>query len=419
MEDPRQARRREARRGAQRQRRILAGLLAVMLAAVGLAAFLNGGSDGSGSATAQTGSGTGQEPDATAPPAAPVSGATPVRIAAVGDTVMGSLPYGLPADGGASFFSQVDELLQGDIVLGNLEGTLATGGSSKCGAGSSNCFAFRTPPSYAKWLKQAGFTVMNLANNHAYDFGAVGQRQTLAALRRVGIRNTGRPGTQAVQTVGGQKVAILGFASYTWSDSLTDIARAKRRVQPAARGAQIVIVTFHGGAEGSDKTHVPQGTETFLGENRGDLRRFTHAVIDAGADVVIGHGPHVMRGMEFYKGRLIAYSLGNFAGYEVFSLGGVLSVSAVLHVTLNPDGTFRTGRIRPTQLVGAGTPAQGGDAIGQVRRSPRTTSARARRASTRAASSAPGPEARGRLRPCGTQRRGAAVAAGTTRWCSS
>ena len=160
---------------------------------------------------------------------------------------------------------------------------------------------------------------------------------------------------------------MLGFASYTWSDSLTDIARAKRRVQQAARGAQIVIVTFHGGAEGSDKTHVPQGTESFLGENRGDLRRFTHAVIDAGADLVVGSGPHVMRGMEMYKGRLIAYSMGNFAGYSVFSLGGVLSTSGVLQVTLNPDGSFRNGRLRPTQLIGEGTPAPGGDGIDLVR----------------------------------------------------
>jgi hypothetical protein len=166
---------------------------------------------------------------------------------------------------------------------------------------------------------------------------------------------------------GGQKIAILGFASYAWSDSLTDIARAKRRVQQAARTAPIVIVTFHGGAEGSDKTRVPRGTETFLGENRGDLRRFTHAVIDAGADLVVGSGPHVMRGMELYRGRLIAYSMGNFAGYAVFSLGGVLSTSGVLQVTLNPDGTFRSGRLRPTRLVGEGTPAPGGDGIALVR----------------------------------------------------
>ena len=248
-------------------------------------------------------------------------------------------------------------------MLGNLEGTLATGGASKCGSGSPNCFAFRTPPSYARHIKDAGFTVMNLANNHAYDFGASAQRETVAALTRVGVRNTGRPGTMAVQKVGGQRVAVLGFASYDWANPLLDIPAARKRVQEAARKAEIVIVTFHGGAEGSDKTHVPQGSEFFLGENRGDLRRFSKAVIDAGADLVIGHGPHVLRGMEVYKGRLIAYSLGNFGGYEVFGLNATTATSMVLRVTLTPDGRLQRARIRPTQLVGNGTPAPGGSAI--------------------------------------------------------
>jgi hypothetical protein len=172
----------------------------------------------------------------------------------------------------------------------------------------------------------------------------------------------------ARQKVKGQTVAILGFAPYSWADPLLNIAAAKRRVKAAARKAQIVVVTFHGGAEGSDKTHVPRGSESAYGENRGNLRAFSHAVIDAGADVVIGHGPHVVRGMEIYRKRLIAYSLGNFAGYKVFALGGLSSTSMVLQTTLNPDGTFASGRIRPTLLVGAGVPARGGSAISVVRR---------------------------------------------------
>ncbi len=285
----------------------------------------------------------------------------------MGDTNMGSLPYGLPSDGGASLFSQVKPLLTGDIVMGNLEGTLSSGGASKCGSNSTACYAFHTPPSYARWLKDAGFTVMNLANNHALDYGPSAQTETVAALTRVGIRNTGRPGTMATQKVNGQTVAILGFAPYSWADPLLNIAAAKKRVQAAAAKAQIVVVTFHGGAEGSDKTHVPRGSESAFGENRGNLRAFTHAMVDAGADVVIGHGPHVVRGMEFYKKRLIAYSIGNFMGYKVFSLGGPLSTSMVLQTTVNPDGTFAAGRIRPTELVGSGTPAPGGGAIDVVR----------------------------------------------------
>lgn len=279
-----------------------------------------------------------------------------VTIAATGDIVMGSAPN-LPADGGRSFFSDVEADLAGDVVLGNLEGTLSTGGASKCGRGSTNCFAFQTPPSYAQRLVDAGFTVMNLANNHAYDFGESGLRQTISALDRVRLLHTGRPGQVTVQQVGQLRVALVGFASYPWAASLTDVPAARRLVRRAAGAADVVIVTMHAGAEGAARQHVRRGTERFLGENRGDVVRFSHAVVDAGADLVVGHGPHVLRGMEWYRGRLIAYSLGNFGGYKVFALGGPLSTSAILRVILRGDGTFETGRIVPTMLAGKGVPA--------------------------------------------------------------
>lgn len=296
-----------------------------------------------------------------------VDPAATVRLAAVGDIVMGSPPYGLPSDGGASFFSTVDDLLTGDVVMGNLEGTLSTGGGSKCGSGSPNCFAFQTPPSYARWLKRAGFTTMNFANNHTDDFGDGGIRQTLDALRAAGLKWTGRPGQVTLQRVRGVRVATVGFTTYRWAPRMTNLAAAKALVEKAGARADIVIVVMHAGAEGSDRTHVRPGTETFLGENRGDSVAFTHAVVDAGADLVWGSGPHVMRGMEFYRGRLIAYSLGNFAGYKVFSLGGTLSTSGVLQATLRADGTFVSARLRPTQIVKPGLPAPGGGAIDLVR----------------------------------------------------
>ena len=292
----------------------------------------------------------------TAAPAKPKVPPGVVAIAATGDIVMGSTPN-LPPDGGRSFFSDVEADLAGDVVLGNLEGTLSRGGGSKCGPASTNCYAFQTPPSYARWPAEAGFTVMNLANNHAYDFGASGFRQTIAALDAVGLLHTGRPNQVTVQRVGEIRVALVGFASYPWAASLTDIPAAKRLVRKAARAADVVIVTMHAGAEGAARQHVRRGTELFLGENRGNVVRFSHAVVDAGADLVVGHGPHVLRGMEWYKGRLIAYSLGNFGGYKVFSLGGPLSTSAILRVILRGDGTFETGRLVPTMLAGAGVPA--------------------------------------------------------------
>jgi hypothetical protein len=360
--------RRAARRRSLRRRRVATVAVAALLvagAAVGAVLATRGGNEATTAATvappstelqpvAETTAATVQT-DTAAAAAAPVDAT--VSLTAVGDIVMGTTTYGLPPDGGRSFFDQVDQELRGDIVLGNLEGTLSTGLGSKCGSGSTNCYAFQTPPSYAKWLPRAGFDVMNLANNHAYDYGQSGFDQTRRALRKAGLAITGPPGVITVMNAGPVRVALVGFASYPWANDLTDIPAARRLVRKAAGKADLVVVTFHGGAEGADETHVDPGAEYFLGEHRGDLTRFSHAVVDAGADLVVGHGPHVLRGMEWYHGRLIAYSMGNFGGYEVFSLGGPLSVSGILEVTLRGDGTWVRGELVPTQLVGSGVPA--------------------------------------------------------------
>ncbi len=279
-----------------------------------------------------------------------------VTVSAVGDIVMGT-PAHLPPASGRTFFDSVETDLAADVVLGNLEGTLTNVTGSKCKPSSTNCFAFRTPPSYGHRLKDAGFTVLNLANNHAYDFGKVGLEDTVATLDRDALSHTGRPGEVATQKVGKIRVAVLGFSTYPWSASMTDYAGVRKAVAKADANADVVIVTAHMGAEGTDHQHVKRGTETYLGENRGNPMRFARTAIDAGADLVVGHGPHVLRGMEWYKRRLIAYSLGNFAGYGVFSLGGPLSVSGILRVTLAGDGRFEAGVLVPTQLVGEGVPA--------------------------------------------------------------
>jgi poly-gamma-glutamate capsule biosynthesis protein CapA/YwtB (metallophosphatase superfamily) len=210
--------------------------------------------------------------------------------------------------------------------------------------------------------------VVSLANNHANDFGAEGLADTVAALAEAGIAPTGTPGANAVREVDGTRVAVVGFAPYPWADPLLDVAAASARVAEAAARADVVVVTMHAGAEGADAARTPRGPETYLGEDRGDVRAFARAVIDAGADLVVGHGPHVLRGIEFHAGRPIAYSLGNLAGYGTFSLRGPLRRGAVLQVELGADGAFRAGRLVPTRLVGKGAPAPGGDGIAAVRR---------------------------------------------------
>ena len=226
----------------------------------------------------------------------------------------------------------------------NLEGTLTDGGASKCGAGSSNCFAFRSPPSYAATFRKAGIDVVNQANNHAFDYGASGYADTRRAVRGAGLKSTGGPDDVTVVRHDGVRVAFVGFASYPWSGPLNDPAGVRSLIGKAKDRADLVVVAFHGGAEGSGAQHVPSGDETYLGEDRGDLRCFARTAVDAGADLVVGSGPHVVRGMEFYKGHLIAYSAGNFVGYGgVFGLAGPTAVSYILNVTLRSDGRFRVG----------------------------------------------------------------------------
>jgi poly-gamma-glutamate capsule biosynthesis protein CapA/YwtB (metallophosphatase superfamily) len=279
-----------------------------------------------------------------------------VTFAAVGDTMLGNSPE-LPSDPG-SYLDPVKGQLKGDVVFGNLEGTLTdVSDSPKCGgAPSGDCYAFRTPPSYARDLAAAGFTVMNDANNHSYDFGQEGLEQTIAALHKSGIAQDGLPGEITVVKAGGEKVAFLGFAPYATTASLLDLPAARALIRKATRRAQIVVVAIHAGAEGTGAQHLTGGEEEYLGEDRGDPEAFAKMAVRAGADLVLGSGPHVLRAMEIYHGRLIAYSLGNFSGFHNFATEGVLGASAVLHVTLDPDGAFRSGRIASVRLIEAGQP---------------------------------------------------------------
>jgi hypothetical protein len=278
-----------------------------------------------------------------------------VTIAAVGDTAMGTTPT-LPPDP-ASYLSAVEGELKGDVVFGNLEGTLTdVSESPKCGPESSECFAFRAPPEYAGYLADAGFTLMSNANNHSFDFGEAGEEETIRALHEAGIEQTGLPGQITVVRAAGRKLAFVGFAPYSNTASLTDVDAAEDLVREADREADIVVVAFHAGAEGTDAQHVTGSEEEYLGEDRGNPEEFAHRTIDAGADLILGSGPHVLRGMEVYRGRLVAYSLGNFSGFHNFTLEGALGESAVLHVALAADGSFRGGRLASLRLVEEGQP---------------------------------------------------------------
>jgi hypothetical protein len=242
-------------------------------------------------------------------------------------------------------------------MIANLEGTYSLPGPSKCdGSDSSLCFAFQAPPLYGRALRWSGIDFVSLANNHSHDYLANGLEQTKATLQKNGIEYAGLPGQITSVDVRGVKVAVLAFSPYSWNQSLLDIPAAQELVRKADRRSDLVVVLFHAGAEGQDKYHTPTGTEYAFGENRGDPRGFAHGVVDAGADLVLGSGPHVVRGIERYKRRMIAYSLGNFAGWDNFGLSGNLGLSGLLTAEIDSKGRIRGGRWLSLRLAEPGYP---------------------------------------------------------------
>jgi Bacterial capsule synthesis protein PGA_cap len=353
------------RRRAARRRRLTVAVAAVL--ALGAAGYVVAGQLGAAApSSAAAGRSRSGGSATTLPPTASTAASRPattndpapprgrVTLAAVGDTMLGSTPT-LPPDP-AGYFAGVRSQLVGGIVFGNLEGTLTDRTDSKCRQASSSCYAFRAPPSFARDLREAGFTILSNANNHSFDYWQPGQEDTVAALHRAGIAQTGLPDEVTVLHVRRLRVAFVGFAPYSDTAPLNDFTAAAALIRRADKAADVVVVAIHAGAEGTDALHLTGATETYVGENRGNPEAFARMAVDNGADLVLGSGPHVLRGMELYRHRLIAYSLGNFAGYHNFSLDGDLAVSAILHVTLNADGSFRSGRVISVRLVGAGQP---------------------------------------------------------------
>jgi len=197
---------------------------------------------------------------------------------------------------------------------------------------------------------------MGLANNHAMDFGEDGRTSSRQTLEAQGIAHTGEIGDIAHLTVKGEKIAVIAFATYPGAYNLLDLDDSLQAIRQARADSDLLIVSFHGGGEGATHQHVLQGDEQFLGEDRGDLRQFAHAAIDAGAALVLGSGPHVVRGMEIYQGKLIAYSLGNFATYGPFNLSAENGISLILEAHLAPDGSFIRGQAYPVKQGKPGGP---------------------------------------------------------------
>lgn len=276
-----------------------------------------------------------------------------VTVIGVGDIMMGTnYPHDrLPPEDGAFLMKNVEAVLcDADVTFGNLEGTLLDeGGVPKKCNDPKVCYAFRTPVRYVKNLLSAGFDMMSLANNHAGDMGDPGRQSTMKALEDSGILHAGQINQKTtIYEKDSIRYGLVAFAPNTNCVSINDLKGAVRLVTHLDSLVDIVIVSFHGGAEGANFQHVPRTRELYYGESRGDVYAFSHTLIDAGADIIFGHGPHVTRAVEVYQDRFIAYSLGNFCTYRGISIKGVNGLAPIIKVYTDNTGKFFKAQITPT-----------------------------------------------------------------------
>ncbi len=288
----------------------------------------------------------------------PINSDNLITIKAVGDIIPGTnYPKNKLHPRKQELFASVKPILENaDIVFGNFESTLTSYPNSRKRMGSGRVFSFRTPPDYRYLLKDAGFNVLSVANNHSFDFFKQGFEDTITNIQSLGMQAVGKKGEIVYRKVKGINIAFIAFSNYNYHNSMLDLDSAKKLVQEADEKADIVVISVHAGAEGTRALRVKNKTEYFFGENRGNKVLFAHKLIDEGADLILGHGPHVPRAMEIYQGKLIAYSLGNFMGYRTLSSKGKLGYSLVLELDVNPRGDFVSGKILPVHLNSKGIP---------------------------------------------------------------
>jgi hypothetical protein len=285
-----------------------------------------------------------------------------LTVIGVGDIMIGTnfpSPMYLPPQDGAALLEPVKDILQNaDVTFGNLEGTLLDfGGKVKSCKDTTICYAFRSPTGYGKYLQETGFDMVSLANNHSGDFGPEGRASTMKTLDSLQIKYAGLL-TAPVTTFVKDNITygLAAFAPNEGTLDIRNIAEAQRIVRELDQVADIVIVSFHGGAEGSRYQRVTRKKEIFYEEDRGNVYEFAHKMIDAGADILFGHGPHVTRSVDLYKSRFIIYSMGNFCTYARFNLKGENGLAPLVKVYINKQGEFLQAEITPIRQVGEGGP---------------------------------------------------------------
>jgi hypothetical protein len=214
--------------------------------------------------------------------------------------------------------------------------------AAKPPSAGAHCFVLRQPASAAAALRKLGdsatVVVANVANNHAHDAGDDGFVHSVHLLREAGLLVTGADTVPSLAiTKRGDTIAVLGFSAWS-SPGVGDLGAVQRIVAAAHARYGRVIVTAHMGAEGASAQRTGDSTEHYVGEDRGNPVAFAHAAIDAGAWLVIGHGPHVLRAAEWRDSALAFYSLGNLVNYGPFNLAEPRNSGVVMCATLDSLG---------------------------------------------------------------------------------
>ncbi|MCX8057827.1 MAG: CapA family protein [Spirochaetes bacterium] len=281
-----------------------------------------------------------------------------ISLSFVGDIMMGTTYPSdiLPPNDGKDLFNDAKPFFDTDFILGNCEGTFTEQKTSTKDVSKPNNYAFRMPLRYINYLKEANFHILSIANNHSFDFGNKGYIDTIENLKKAGFIVIGEKGNIEIIEKKGLKFGFIGFSWFSHHNNILDLNNTKNFIKECKNKVDLLVVYFHGGSEGESAQRVKNEMEYFLGSPRGNVYQFARIAIDNGADIVVGHGPHVLRGMEFYKGKLIAYSLGNFCTYGMFSMKYPRNISCILKVYYDKNKNFLKGQIIPFILLNKGIP---------------------------------------------------------------
>ena len=280
---------------------------------------------------------------------------TEFTIIGVGDIMLGSnypFEYLLPKNDANILQNTQNILKNADITVGNLEGTLFDNDGTPKSCNNPNvCYVFRMPLRYGTYLKQAEFDYLSIANNHSNDFGEIGIKETMKNLDNLGIKYSGIKdiAESAILEKDGKKFGFISFSPNSATVKLNDYNYAKKLISELKSKVDIVIVMFHGGAEGANAEHITKRHEIFHGEDRGNVYEFAHFAIDNGADIIFGQGPHVTRAIELYKNKFISYSGGNFATFGKINVSGSMGIAPIFKIKINNKGDFISGEIIPVR----------------------------------------------------------------------